>query len=61
MTTAKTFSPDAGPHVPWWRIRMVWLVLGGPAAVVVAGIATAWIAIAGADTLVTAPSAKFAD
>jgi hypothetical protein len=29
---------------------MVWLVLGGPAAVVVAGIVTAVIAVRGADT-----------
>jgi hypothetical protein len=29
---------------------MVWLVLGGPAAVVLAGIVTAVIAVRGADT-----------
>jgi uncharacterized protein len=30
---------------PWYRHGMVWLVIGGPAAVVVAGIATLVIAI----------------
>lgn len=34
---------------PWWRYGMVWLVIGGPAVVVVAGIVTAVIAIRGAD------------
>lgn len=35
----------AGPRLPWWRIRMVWLVIGGPAAVVVAGVATIVLAV----------------
>jgi uncharacterized protein len=33
----------------WYRHGMVWLVIGGPAAVVVAGIATLVIAIANPD------------
>jgi hypothetical protein len=32
---------------------MVWMVLGGPAVVVVAGIVTAVIAIRGADTVIS--------
>jgi hypothetical protein len=40
---------DAGPQLPWWRLGIVWLVLAGPAAVVVAGIATALLAMHGAD------------
>jgi uncharacterized protein len=31
--------------LPWWRYGMVWLVIGGPAAVVVACIATLVIAV----------------
>jgi uncharacterized protein len=31
---------------PWWRHGMVWLVISGPAVVVVAGFATLAIAIA---------------
>jgi uncharacterized protein len=37
------------PMLPWWRVRMLWLVLGGPAAVVVASIATLVIAMRGGD------------
>ncbi len=40
------------PCAPWWRHGMVWLVISGPLVVVVAGIATAVIAIRGADPLV---------
>jgi uncharacterized protein len=31
---------------PWWRHGMVWLVISGPAVVVVAGFATLFIALA---------------
>ncbi len=41
-----------GQRVPWWRVRMMWLVVGGPLAVVVAAIVTAVIAIRGADEVV---------
>jgi uncharacterized protein len=34
---------------PWWRFGMVWLVIGGPAAAIVAGFATLAIAIANPD------------
>lgn len=37
---------------PWWKYGHVWLILSGPAVVVVAGIATAVIAINGADPVV---------
>ena len=39
---------------PWWRHGMVWLVLAGPAIVVVAALATAWIAMHNADPVVDA-------
>lgn len=42
-------SHNAKPSTPWWRVGMVWLVIGGPLAVVVAGVATAIIAVRGAD------------
>jgi hypothetical protein len=29
---------------PWWRFGMVWLVIAGPAAVILASIPTAWLA-----------------
>jgi hypothetical protein len=43
---------------PWWRYGIVWLVIGGPAAVVVAAIGTAVVAVRGADPVVTAPAAS---
>jgi uncharacterized protein len=49
-------TPGAESATPWWRIGMVWLVVGGPATVVVAALVTAGIAINGADTLVTEPA-----
>ncbi|MFT4265697.1 MAG: FixH family protein [Xenophilus sp.] len=37
---------------PWWRHPIMWMVVGGPAIVVVAGLATAWIAVRSADPVV---------
>lgn len=46
-------APDAPttevPPRAWWRHPMMWLVVGGPAVVVVAAIVTAVIAVRGAD------------
>ena len=40
------------PRRPWYREPWPWLIMAGPAAVVVAGVATAVIAFRGADGLV---------
>ena len=37
------------PSMPWWRVPTMWLVVGGPALVVVAGIATLVIALRAGD------------
>ena len=37
---------------PWWKYGYVWLVISGPAIVVVAALATAWIAVTHPDALV---------
>ena len=37
---------------PWYREPWPWLLMAGPAAVLVAGAATTWIAFASADGLV---------
>lgn len=37
---------------PWWKYGHVWMLIAGPAAVIVAGIATAVIAVKSADPLV---------
>lgn len=38
--------------VPWYREPWPWLLMAGPAVVVVAGFATLWIAVASSDGLV---------
>jgi len=45
------------PVLPWWRVRMVWLVIAGPLLVVLAGLVTAFMAVRGADTIVHAQAA----
>jgi hypothetical protein len=35
----------APPSQPWWKYGHVWLVIAGPAIVVVAALVTAWIAM----------------
>lgn len=37
---------------PWWKFGYVWMVIAGPAIVVVAGFATLWLALANPETLV---------
>ena len=37
---------------PWYRERWPWILMSGPATVIVAGLATAWIAYATSDGLV---------
>jgi hypothetical protein len=59
MSTPHNVSPPDSPARPWWRYRMVWLVVGGPAVVVVASLVTAFVAWHGADeVLVDTPSAR---
>lgn len=45
-------KPETPQSAPWWKHGHVWLLIAGPAAVIVAGIATAIIAIKSADPLV---------
>ena len=52
---------DEPVNPPWWRVGMVWLVLGGPAVVVVASLGTAVVAYRNMDeVLVETPSARHA-
>lgn len=37
---------------PWWKYGYVWLIVGGPVAVIIAGVITAYIAINGADPVI---------
>jgi uncharacterized protein len=58
---AQTPSIDL-PRWPWWRVPVVWLVLGGPALVVVASFVTLALALARPDpVLPLGPAAGSAD
>ena len=37
---------------PWWKFGHVWLVIAGPAAVVVASFITMYLAVSGKDPIV---------
>ena len=37
---------------PWWKFGLVWMIIAGPALVVIAGIATVWIAVRTPDPVV---------
>jgi uncharacterized protein len=50
MSQPHTASHDQDKSA-WWHHPMMWLVLGGPALVVVAAVATAVIAVRGADVV----------
>lgn len=41
------------PAQPWWRFGHVWLIIAGPAIVVVAGFITLWLAIRTPDPVIT--------
>lgn len=49
MNTAAQPTPDPAKPIAWWRVPHMWMVVGGPLVVVVAGIVTAVIAVKGAD------------
>ncbi|MFI5446882.1 FixH family protein [Polaromonas sp. UC242_47] len=40
------------PEAPWWKFPLVWMVIAGPAAVVIAGFVTLWLAIRTPDPVV---------
>ena len=58
----RTTEAGTDAATPWWRVPFVWMVIGGPLAVVAAGFATLAIAIAYPDPVIVAPSTgKVAD
>ncbi|MBS7807713.1 FixH family protein [Variovorax sp. PCZ-1] len=54
ITPITAASVAGSAHIPWWRHPWLWLVMIGPAVVVVAGLVTWAIAWQGADKLVSA-------
>uniref|UniRef100_UPI000D397D62 FixH family protein n=1 Tax=unclassified Variovorax TaxID=663243 RepID=UPI000D397D62 len=53
MTTTTTTTTTPPAAAAWWHYPLVWLVIGGPALVVVASIATFWLAWSRPDALVS--------
>ena len=57
-------TPNAGKPVdnpPWYRLPIVWMVIGGPALVVVAALVTVGIAVKNVDPVLdttTVPTQK---
>ena len=51
---ALSSSTPAAPPPPWWKFGHVWLVISGPALVVVASFITAYLAVVGQDPVVDA-------
>ena len=53
-TTATTATTAIAATTDWWRVPMVWLVISGPALVVVASFATLALAILNPDPVLKA-------
>ena len=49
----KIAADAASPQAVWWRLPIVWLVIGGPLAVVVASFATLALAILNPDPVIS--------
>ena len=49
----ETLQTPADESPPWWRVPMVWLVVGGPLSVVIASLATAVVAWRHIDPVIT--------
>lgn len=54
MTNDEMTDDEMTKSAPWWKHGFVWMVIAGPAIVVVAGIATLVIAVRTADPVVEA-------
>lgn len=46
-------TPDTAAPAPWWKFGHVWLVIAGPAVVVVAGFVTLYLALRFPDPVIT--------
>ena len=53
-------TPSGTLALPWWRYKMVWLVISGPATVVVAGIVTMVLAWTHVDPVLDEPASAAA-
>jgi hypothetical protein len=53
LATPPATTSESPSVVPWWRFTMVWLVIAGPATVVLASLASAFVAWHHGDPVVT--------
>jgi hypothetical protein len=51
--TLRDKQQHAPAPMPWWRVKMVWLVVGGPLVAVVASFATLGIALTHPDPVLS--------
>jgi hypothetical protein len=59
--TAQPATADTAENSPaWWRLPIVWMVIGGPAIVVVASFTTLALAILNPDPVLEAPPPRVA-
>lgn len=61
MSSKINETDAARPPQPWWREHMMWLVVGGPGAVVLASFVTLGLAISHPDPVIESPSVAAAD
>lgn len=55
-------APGNSDPTPWWRLPIVWMVIGGPALVVVASFVTLGLALSHPDPVLSArPAASASD
>ena len=48
-------------RTPWWKVKLMWLVVGGPLTVVIAASVTAFVAIRGQDPVLADRAMSAAD
>lgn len=49
-------TPTQDKHTPWWRVGPMWLVVGFPAAALIAGVVTVLLALRAPDPAASAPA-----
>ncbi|MCE1249878.1 MAG: FixH family protein [Comamonadaceae bacterium] len=52
QTTPTPAAAPAQPTQPWWKYGHVWMLIAGPAIVVVAGFVTLWLAVRQPDPVI---------
>lgn len=57
----QTQSRRSQSITPWWKVRLMWLVVGGPLVVVIAASVTAVVAIRGQDPVLADRAMSAAD